>query len=338
MTATPGRPTPSGCGSWPPTPASRRSAPARHSSHNAMKAGVRPAAERDVSAIKAVGSTGSPLSPEGFDWIYEQLGADTWLFSTSGGTDLCTAFVGGMPLLPVHARELQARALGADIHAFDEQGQAAWSTRSGSWSSPSRCPRCRSSSGAMRTGRATASPTFEAYPGVWHHGDWIRITPRGSAVIYGRSDATINRGGIRMGTAEIYRAVLAVPDVRDALDRRRPTPRGHRRLLDAAVRGPGRRRPARRDRSPRSGAASARIAHRATSPTRSSPSPRSPARCQARPSRSPQADPQGADPAQAASRDCSRTPPRSTGSRTSPLSASPNASARRQRRAACRPR
>src|SRR6185503_20524921 len=89
-----------------------------------MKAGLEPGSGRDLGALKAIGSTGSPLSPEGFDWIYEHVGADTWLFSTSGGTDLCTAFVGGVPLLPVYRGELQARALGAAVEAFDDQGNS----------------------------------------------------------------------------------------------------------------------------------------------------------------------------------------------------------------------
>ena len=89
-----------------------------------MKAGVEPAFRgRDLSALRAVGSTGSPLSPEGFQWVYDQLGADTWLFSTSGGTDLCTAFVGGVPTLPVYLGELQARSLGASVEAWDPRGE-----------------------------------------------------------------------------------------------------------------------------------------------------------------------------------------------------------------------
>src|SRR5690606_36144887 len=89
-----------------------------------MKAGVEPSAGRDLSRLSDVGSTGSPLSPEGFSWVYEHVGADTWLFSTSGGTDVCTAFVGGVPTLPVYRGELQARSLGADVQAWDEQGNA----------------------------------------------------------------------------------------------------------------------------------------------------------------------------------------------------------------------
>jgi acetoacetyl-CoA synthetase len=180
-----------------------------------MKAGVEPAADRDLSRLGAVGSTGSPLSPEGFDWIYEQLGADTWLFSTSGGTDLCTAFVGGTPLLPVYRGELQARALGAAVEAWDEDGNPVIDEVGElvvTEPMPSMPVRFWGDDGS----RYRAS-YFERYPGVWRHGDWIEITSRGAAVIYGRSDSTINRSGIRMGTSEIYRAVLGIDAIVDAL-------------------------------------------------------------------------------------------------------------------------
>ena len=181
-----------------------------------MKGGVEPGSGRDLSALRSVGSTGSPLSPEGFQWVYDHVGPDTWLFSTSGGTDVCTAFVGGCPLLPVHLGELQARALGAKVEAFDEQGRALIgevgelvitepmpSMPLFLWNDPG--------------GERLRESYFSMYEGVWRHGDWIEITDRGTAVIYGRSDSTINRGGIRMGTSEIYRAVLAVDEVVDAL-------------------------------------------------------------------------------------------------------------------------
>jgi acetoacetyl-CoA synthetase len=181
-----------------------------------QKAGVEPRAGRDLSALRSVGSTGSPLSPEGFRWVFDHVGADTWLFSTSGGTDVCTAFVGGVPTLPVYEGELQARALGAAVQAFDEHGnplidavgelvitEPMPSMPVGFWNDPD--------------GRRYRESYFAMYPGVWRHGDWIRITERGTAIIYGRSDSTINRGGVRMGTAEIYRAVLALDAVVDAL-------------------------------------------------------------------------------------------------------------------------
>jgi acetoacetyl-CoA synthetase len=181
-----------------------------------MKAGVEPAACRDLSALRAVGSTGSPLAPEGFEWVYEHVGADTWLFSTSGGTDMCTAFVGGCPVLPVYEGELQARSLGADLHAFDEQGNAVIE-QVGELVLTQPMPSMPLRFWGDEDGSRLRAAYFEHYPGVWRHGDWIRITERGTAVIYGRSDSTINRGGVRMGTAEIYRAVLAVPEVVDAL-------------------------------------------------------------------------------------------------------------------------
>jgi len=181
-----------------------------------MKAGVEPAAGRDLSRLGAIGSTGSPLSPEGFDWIYEQLGADTWLFSTSGGTDLCTAFVGGTPLLPVYRGELQARALGAAVEAWDEDGNAVID-QVGELVVTEPMPSMPVYFWGDEDGSRYRASYFEHYPGVWRHGDWIEITSRGTAVIYGRSDSTINRSGVRMGTSEIYRAVLGIDAIVDAL-------------------------------------------------------------------------------------------------------------------------
>ena len=177
-----------------------------------MKAGVVPP---HPPRLRSIGSTGSPLAPEGFDWIYEQF-PDVWLFSTSGGTDLCTAFVGACPILPVYAGELQARCLGAAVEAWSEDGrplvnevgelvitQPMPSMPIYFWNDPD--------------GERYRSSYFEMFPGVWRHGDWIKLTDRGTAVIYGRSDSTINRGGVRMGTSEIYSAVEGVPEVLDSL-------------------------------------------------------------------------------------------------------------------------
>jgi acetoacetyl-CoA synthetase len=181
-----------------------------------MKAGVEPTEGRDLSKLRSVGSTGSPLSPEGFSWVYDHVGRDTWLFSTSGGTDMCTAFVGGCPLLPVYEGELQCRALGADLHAFDEEGNEVID-EVGELVLTSPMPCMPIGFWGDEDGSRYREAYFDIYPGVWRHGDWIRITERGTAVIYGRSDSTINRGGVRMGTSEIYRAVLALPEVQDAL-------------------------------------------------------------------------------------------------------------------------
>ena len=183
---------------------------------SSMKAGLEPGAGRNLSALDAVGSTGSPLSPEGFDWVLDHLGRDTWLFSTSGGTDLCTAFVGGVPTLPVFRGELQARALGADVQAWDERGRPLVG-EVGELVIAQPMPSMPVFFWGDTSGERLREAYFDFYPGVWRHGDWIEITERGTAVIYGRSDSTINRGGVRMGTSEIYRAVLAHDEVVDAL-------------------------------------------------------------------------------------------------------------------------
>ncbi len=181
-----------------------------------MKAGVEPGGGRDLSRLEAVGSTGSPLSPEGFAWIYEKLGSDTWLFSTSGGTDVCTAFVGGVPTLPVYEGELQARALGADLHAYGPEGEDLVG-EVGELVLIQPMPSMPVFFWGDDDGTRLRESYFETYPGIWRHGDWIEITDRGTAIIYGRSDSTINRGGIRMGTSEIYRAVLSLQEIDDAL-------------------------------------------------------------------------------------------------------------------------
>ncbi|MBA2419644.1 MAG: acetoacetate--CoA ligase, partial [Thermoleophilaceae bacterium] len=181
-----------------------------------MKEGVEPARGRDLSALDAVGCTGSPLSPEGFGWVYDKLGEDTWLFSTSGGTDVCTAFVGGVPVLAVHRGEMQGRALGCAVEAWDEDGNTLVG-EVGELVITQPMPSMPVFFWGDEDGSRLRESYFDHYPGVWRHGDWIEITERGTAIIYGRSDSTINRGGVRMGTSEIYRAVLAVDDVTDAL-------------------------------------------------------------------------------------------------------------------------
>jgi acetoacetyl-CoA synthetase len=181
-----------------------------------VKAGVEPGSGRDLNALKAIGSTGSALSPEGFDWIYEHVGQDTWLFSTSGGTDLCTAFVGGVATLPVYRGEIQARALGAAVEAWDEEGQPVVG-EVGELVVTEPMPSMPLYFWGDADGSRYRESYFEMFPGVWRHGDWLELTERGTAVIYGRSDSTINRGGIRMGTSEIYRAVLSIEEILDAL-------------------------------------------------------------------------------------------------------------------------
>jgi len=178
-----------------------------------MKAGVSPGPQ---PSLQAVGSTGSPLSPEGFRWVYDQLGSDTWLFSTSGGTDMCTAFVGGVPTLPVYLGELQARCLGASVEAWDPDGRPLVD-EVGELVITKPMPSMPIYFWGDEDGERYHDSYFSMFPGIWRHGDWIKVTARGTAVIYGRSDSTINRGGVRMGTSEIYRAVMSLPEVVDAL-------------------------------------------------------------------------------------------------------------------------
>ena len=181
-----------------------------------MKAEIEPGKDLDLSALKAIGSTGSPLPPEGFEWAYEHVKEDLWLFSTSGGTDLCTAFVGGVPLLPVRAGELQARALGARIEAFSEDGEPVID-EVGELVITEPMPSMPIYFWNDPEGERYRESYFDVYPGVWRHGDWIKVKDDGACVIYGRSDSTINRGGVRMGTAEIYSAVDKVDEVADSL-------------------------------------------------------------------------------------------------------------------------
>src|SRR5699024_2052969 len=179
-------------------------------------AGITPKDTHDFSHLKAICSTGSPLSIDAFQWIYEQVKEDVWLVSTSGGTDVCTSFVGGNPVKSVRAGDIQARSLGAAIHAFDEAvkplidevGELVISEPMHSMSiyfwGEEDCSRYHDS-------------YFDMYPGICCHVYWIKIDEKGSCVIYGCSDSTINRQGVRLGTSEIYRAVDALNEVKNSL-------------------------------------------------------------------------------------------------------------------------
>ncbi len=180
------------------------------------KAGIEPAREADLSRLRAVGATGSPLAPESFHWVYEHVKDDIWLFSTSGGTDVCTAFVAGCPMLPVYEGELQCRALGCKVESWDEEGRSLID-EVGELVVTEPMPSMPLFLWGDEGGERLRDSYFAVYPGIWRHGDWIRITPRGGAVIYGRSDSTINRQGVRMGTSEIYRAAGRVDTVLDSL-------------------------------------------------------------------------------------------------------------------------
>jgi len=181
-----------------------------------LKAGIHPNQHYDLRQIHCVGSTGSPLTVEGFQWVYENINHHLALESLSGGTDLCTPIVGGVPTQPIYAGEIQGASLGAKVHAFnqagepvlDEVGEMVITEPMPSmplyfWNDPDMA-------------RYKAS-YFELFPGIWRHGDWISFNQRGGCVIYGRSDSTINRMGIRMGTSEFYRKVEAFEEIADSL-------------------------------------------------------------------------------------------------------------------------
>lgn len=177
---------------------------------------LRPGTDLDLSALRAVGATGAPLAAEGFRWVYEAVSRDVMLSPISGGTDVCSAFVGGSPLSPVYEGEIPTRYLGAAVAAFDEHG-AAVVGQQGELVVTRPMPSMPVCFWGDDDGSRYRAAYFERYPGVWRHGDWLTVTERGGCVITGRSDATLNRGGIRIGTAEIYRVVEDVAGVVDSI-------------------------------------------------------------------------------------------------------------------------
>jgi acetoacetyl-CoA synthetase len=181
-----------------------------------MKAGLRPADLLDLNALRSLGSTGSPLTSDGYEWVYSAVKPDVWLAPISGGTDLCGAFVLGNPMAPVRAGEMQCRALGNAVRAYDEAGEEVFD-QVGELVCTEPLPSMPLFFWNDPGNERLIASYFDTYPGIWRHGDWIEITPDGRSVIYGRSDATINRRGLRMGSAEIYQAVEGVPEVLDSL-------------------------------------------------------------------------------------------------------------------------
>ncbi|GAA4841512.1 acetoacetate--CoA ligase [Algivirga pacifica] len=181
-----------------------------------MKKGVVPGEQYDLSSLRSIGSTGAPLPPDVFDWVYEKVSKDVWLASMSGGTDVCTAFVGSMPYAPVYKGKIQARALGCALKAYDEDGNEVMEELGEMviekpmpsmpiyfWNDP-QMERYHES-------------YFNTYAGIWRHGDWVELFEDGSLIIQGRSDATLNRQGIRIGTAEIYNIMDSIEGVQDSL-------------------------------------------------------------------------------------------------------------------------
>lgn len=181
-----------------------------------MKEGLEPGKDFDLTALRSIGSTGSPLPPEAFDWVYDHVKEDLWLCSMAGGTDVCTAWVGGCPFEPVYRGEIQCRCLGASIEAWDESGKPV-NGEVGELVVTKPMPSMPVFFWGDTNHERYLASYFDMFPGIWRHGDWIEITAHGGIIIKGRSDATLNRGGVRIGTAEIYRAVDKVPEIRDSL-------------------------------------------------------------------------------------------------------------------------
>jgi acetoacetyl-CoA synthetase len=180
------------------------------------KSAVKPMSSHTLKNLRGIGSTGSPLSANSFEWIYSAVGEDLWLASVSGGTDVCAPFVAGCPILPVNSGEIQCRCLGAKVEAFDERGSPLIG-EVGELVLTEPLPSMPLYLWGDSDGSRYMESYFSMYPGVWRHGDWIEITRRGTCIIYGRSDATIKRMGVRIGTSEIYRAVESLPEVAETM-------------------------------------------------------------------------------------------------------------------------
>lgn len=180
------------------------------------KAGIKISEKYDLSALRTIGSTGSPLPPEGFDYVYEHIKSDVWLHSMSGGTDVCTAFVGGSPWKPVYEGVIQCRALGVPLYAWNDSGQSVIEEE-GEMVITGPIPSMPIYFWNDEGNQRYQESYFEMFPGVWRHGDWIKITEEGGIIIYGRSDATLNRQGVRIGTSEIYRCILDMEEIKDSL-------------------------------------------------------------------------------------------------------------------------
>jgi acetoacetyl-CoA synthetase len=181
-----------------------------------MKANASPKNEYHLNALRSLSSTGSPLPPEAFDWVYAHVKSDLWLCSMSGGTDVCTAFVGGVPTEPVFTGEIQRRALGCAVFAYDEMGNTV-QDEVGEMVITKPMPSMPIYFWKDEDKSKYLSSYFEMYEGIWRHGDWLKITNRNTLIILGRSDATLNRHGIRIGTAEIYQSLDKISAIKDSL-------------------------------------------------------------------------------------------------------------------------
>ncbi|MER8098144.1 acetoacetate--CoA ligase [Streptomyces goshikiensis] len=180
------------------------------------KAEVHPGRDFDLSSVKCVATTGSPLPPDGFRWLHDEVAEDLWIASVSGGTDVCSCFAGAVPTLPVHIGELQAACLGTDLQAWDPSGKPLVG-EVGELVVTNPMPSMPIHFWNDPDGSRYRDSYFEMFPGAWRHGDWITLTDHGSVVIHGRSDSTLNRQGVRMGSADIYEAVERLPEIKESL-------------------------------------------------------------------------------------------------------------------------
>ncbi|MFD5935011.1 acetoacetate--CoA ligase [Streptomyces sp. NPDC060333] len=180
------------------------------------KAEVHPSRDFDLSSVKAVATTGSPLPPDGFRWLHDEVAEDLWIVSVSGGTDVCSCFAGGVATLPVYIGELQAPGLGTDLQAWDPAGKPVIG-EVGELVVTNPMPSMPIHFWNDPDGSRYHESYFEMFPGAWRHGDWITLTDRGSVIIHGRSDSTLNRQGVRMGSADIYEAVERLPEIKESL-------------------------------------------------------------------------------------------------------------------------
>ena len=181
------------------------------------KAGLQPGATHDLAPLRHLGSTGAPLPAEGFRWVGDAVGSHVQVGSMSGGTDVCTAFVGAAPTLPVRAGEISTRMLGCDVRAYTADGRECEPGKTGELVITSPLPSMPVGFWNDPDGSRYRRAYFAHYPGVWHHGDWVTFTEEGSCTITGRSDATLNRGGVRLGTSDFYTVVESLDGIADSL-------------------------------------------------------------------------------------------------------------------------
>ncbi len=184
--------------------------------HGCMKAGLEPGSQFNLETLKEVGSTAAPLSPEGFEWVYRRVKEDVWLNPASGGTDVVTGFVGGCPILPVWKGEMQCRWLGVKVEAYNMDGKPVIN-EVGELVIELPMPSMPLYFWGDPEYKWYRESYFSMFPGVWWHGDWLMITDRGTAIIFGRSDSTIKRKGVRMGTLDFYKVVESLPEIANSL-------------------------------------------------------------------------------------------------------------------------